>query len=177
MALAALAPMGEARPVAPGRGIAAGAVAAALGIGLLALGTLYHWYGAGLPAAADPWRDRRADGAMCEEVLFALEDAGAGALAAPDRALLLPCAWRGGLPALPVVSLDLPDDAALAVRRLQGPLALEGPAVVLLPWPMRAEDALRDFARVERLGAYGVPDHAGGERRFSLHLVEGWQQR
>ena len=157
-----------------------GLIAAALpgpmaGAGVLALSTLYAAYGTGLPAAADPHADRRADGAFCEEVLLALEETAAEALIAPDREALLPCAWQGGLRGVAVLSLDTTSGPPV-LRQAQGPLALEGREALLVAfWPSDGTAEAARFARAEPLGSSAVPAHEGRERRFALWLVGDWR--
>ena len=152
-------------------GLVPGALAGAT---LLSLSLIYAQWGAGLPAAADPHAERRADAAFCEEVLLALEEEDAAALVARERSVLLPCAWAGGLTDLPLIGLEQ-DRAPLALRMAQGPLALpQGAEGILVAfWP--DETAAEAFSTAVRLGARAVPDHVGGERRFTLWRVGGWR--
>lgn len=156
--------------------IALSGIGAFTGWALMVVSLLYAGYGAGLPAVTDPHAARRADAAFCEDILLTLEEEGASAMIAAQRAPLLPCAWQGGLAEMPVIGLSVWDQP-LPLRQMQGPLALDDYGVLVAFWPDDGAALAAEFAERIDLGERAVADHADSERRYSLWLVRNWTGR
>ncbi|QPH54545.1 hypothetical protein [Pontivivens ytuae] len=160
LALVLLVPVAAAR-IETVRAAWAAAMTPVFAIGLIGVSGLYALYGAGLPAAADPFASDRMRPAFCSEILLALEEEGAVALAAQQTEPLRPCLWQGNLAETPILA---PTVGALATA--------PGPVLLVAFWPDDGAALARRLGGAERIGERAVPGHLDVEQRFTLWRIE-----
>ncbi len=137
------------------------AAAPAFACGLVGISGLYALYGAGLPAAGDPFAADRMRPAFCSEILLTLEEEGARALASRHPDALRPCLWQAGLADLPVLE---PTIGAVA--------GVQGAVLMIAFWPDDGAATARRLGDAARIGERSVPGHLDVEQRFTMWRVE-----